>query len=140
LKNIPTWLPVVAAAFCDENDRWLMHKRPPNKAHAGLWEFPGGKVEEAEVPENALFREIREELGVTIVSENCTPLGFAQEPSQESTTPIVILLYKVTAWEGELAALEGGEVGWFSPQEVLKLAKPPLDCALADQLFTKVAN
>ena len=139
MKKIPTWLPVVAAAFCDANGRWLMHKRPPNKAHAGLWEFPGGKVEESEVPENALIREVNEELGVTIVSKDCLPVCFAQEPSQKSAKPIVILLYKVTVWKGEIAALEGGEVGWFSPEEVLKLAKPPLDCALADQLFTKVS-
>lgn len=140
MKKIPTWLPVVAAAFQDENGRWLMHKRPADKSHAGLWEFPGGKVEEGEVPEIALIREVKEELGVTLVSEGCTPLAFAQEPTHSSEMPIVILLYKVTAWRGQPAALEGGKIGWFTQAEVLSLDKPPLDYALSDHLFGKVAR
>ncbi len=140
MKKIPTWQPVVAAALSHKNGDWLMHQRPEGKHYAGLWEFPGGKVEEVEVPEIALVREIWEELGIRVSPQDCQPAGFAQEPKQEGAEQIVILLYTVTAWEGEPIAQEGGQVGWFSEESLRKLNKPPLDCALADQLFAKEAR
>ncbi|MHA7818088.1 MAG: NUDIX domain-containing protein [Erythrobacter sp.] len=119
-------------------DMWLMHRRPFDKHHGGLWEFPGGKVEHAEIPIKALIRELREELGVAVAEKHCEPIGFAEEVEAEvGRAPIVILLYKVSVWAGEPTALEGEGVGWFTAQEIESLAKPPLDSALAARLFEK---
>jgi 8-oxo-dGTP diphosphatase len=137
LEKIPTWLCVVALALSDGEGRWLMHRRPANKAHGGLWEFPGGKVEAGEVPVIALAREIREELGLALDPAELVPAGLAQAPLDEAFPQIVILLY-TARWDGApVAALEGGAIGWFSPREVVALDKPPLDIALARGLFEK---
>ena len=118
---------MVALALVDGEGRWLMHRRPAHKHHGGLWEFPGGKVEPAETPANALVREIREELGITISADTLSPAGFAQDDSEQ---PIVILLYTTSSWGGEPQALEGGEIGWHLPADALRLERPPLDCDL----------
>lgn len=128
-------MPVVAAALTDNDGRWLMHCRPDGKHHAGLWEFPGGKVEVTETPENALVREIQEELGIAISKADLVPAGFAQEVDANGRPQIVILLYTCKCWEGEPHALEGGGIGWFTPLEIAALDKPPLDQRLAAQLF-----
>ncbi len=132
------WIPVVAGALQDEDGRWLMHKRPLEKHHGGLWEFPGGKVERHENPRNALVRELFEELGIAVPQENCVEAAFAQDRSADAEKPIVILLYRIAQWDGEPRALEGEAVGWFTPKEIAGLAKPPLDIALAEQLFKKL--
>ena len=126
---------VVAGALWASQDSCLMHRRPYDKHHGGLWEFPGGKVEDTELPVKALIRELREELGITIHAADCEPAGFAEDQGKDSENPIVILLYNVRNWEGEPKALEGGQVGWFNPLQVKKLDKPPLDIELARQLF-----
>jgi len=137
LEKIPTWLPVVALALADAKGRWLMHRRPAGKAHAGLWEFPGGKVEKGENPAQALVREIEEELAYRLDSETLLPAGFAQEPASAGSAQIVILLY-TSLWNGSpLSAQEGGKVDWFRPEEIAMLDKPPLDVALARGLFEK---
>lgn len=119
-------------------DIWLMHRRPFDKHHGGLWEFPGGKVEDAEIPVKALIRELGEELGISVREQDLEPVGFAEDSEPEKGHPaIVILLYKVSAWQGEPRALEGEGVDWFTPDEVRALDKPPLDSALARQLFEK---
>jgi len=130
-----SWMPVVAGAMQHEDGRWLMHRRPEDKHHGGLWEFPGGKVEDTEIPVESLVRELREELGIAIEATDCQPVGFAEEEAGEAKKPIVILLYKVARWEGEPEALEGGAVDWFTPKEIRELAKPPLDKELAEALF-----
>jgi len=126
---------VVAGALQRADGRWLMHLRPEGKHHAGLWEFPGGKVEDSELPVKALIRELREELGVECFEEGCKPAAFAENRDDDGEYAIVILLYTVSAWLGEPASLEGGGIGWFTPEEVLALARPPLDVALAARLF-----
>lgn len=126
---------VVAGAMRRADERWLMHRRPEGKNHAGLWEFPGGKVEPAEMPADALVRELAEELGIRCQVEDCTPAGFAETRVAEAGRPIVIMLYTVAQWEGEPRALEGGAVDWFTPAEALALHKPPLDVELAQALF-----
>jgi len=128
---------VVAGALNRANDQWLMHRRPLEKHHGGLWEFPGGKVEDAEFPVKALIRELDEELGIAVSAEDCEPVGFAEESGSEAAGRIVILLYKVRAWAGEPRALEGGRIGWFAREDVSKLDTPPLDSLLVSQLFAK---
>lgn len=133
------WILVVAGALARADGRWLMHRRPPGKHHAGLWEFPGGKVEQSEIPLESLQRELVEELGIVCQTEACHPVGFAETGGKtdggEAHRAIVLLLYIVKDWTGEPAALEGGEVGWFTPDEALALPKPPLDVELAARLF-----
>ena len=131
------WIAVVAGALRRADGRWLMHQRPPGKHHAGLWEFPGGKVEPDEIPSQSLVRELREELGICCDPASFTPAGFAETVLPEAGRQIVILLYTVTGWLGEPAALEGGTVGWFTPEQALALPMPPLDVVLAGQLFQK---
>lgn len=132
-----SWMAVVAGALRRSDGLWLMHRRPEGKHHAGLWEFPGGKVEPHEIPVQSLVRELQEELGVGVVAEHCQPAGFAEGSVSQDGKQIVILLYTVGRWDGEPCALEGGEVGWFASAEVLALPKPPLDIALARGLFQK---
>lgn len=129
------WMLVVAGALQRADGRWLMHRRPPGKHHAGLWEFPGGKVEAYEIPAQALVRELGEELGITCDPAQLVPAGFAENRFGQGKRGIVILLYIVGTWDGEPAALEGGVVNWLTPQELLALDKPPLDAVLAAQLF-----
>ena len=129
---------VVAGALQRPDGHILMHKRPLGKQHGGLWEYPGGKVEEAEVPVNTLIRELNEELGVQVSADSCEPVAFAEERNSGSGRPIVILLYKVTEWSGAPTALEGGEVDWFAPRSILELQKPPLDEDLTDLLLRQV--
>ena len=131
------WIAVVAGALRRADGHWLMHQRPAGKHHAGLWEFPGGKVEPDEIPSQSLVRELREELGICCDPASFTPAGFAETAVPEAGRPIVILLYTVTGWHGEPAALEGGAVGWFTPEQALALPMPPLDVMLAGQLFQK---
>jgi 8-oxo-dGTP diphosphatase len=129
------WIAVVAGALHRADGCWLMHRRPPCKHHAGLWEFPGGKVEAHETPHESLLRELAEELGIHCDPAACAPVAFAESGPTDGDPALVILLYTVARWEGEPRALEGGETGWFTPREVLALAKPPLDIRLAAQLF-----
>jgi len=140
LEEIPTMTLVVAGALHDGSGRWLMHRRPDHKHHGGLWEFPGGKVEPDELPENALIRELAEELGIAIVSASLAPVTFAQGAADTGESSIVILLYRITDWTGEPMALEGGTIDWFTSHQILELDRPPLDIALANRLFAEDAG
>lgn len=135
MSDAPIW--VVAGALTGPDATWLMHRRPLDKAHGGLWEFPGGKVEGSEMPQESLCRELHEELGIVIAPSNCAPACFAEEARKEGSRPIVLLLYTITDWIGSPQALEGEAIGWFTAQEIAKLEKPPLDERLAAQLFEK---
>ena len=128
-----TW--VVAGALAGPDGVWLMHQRSLKKAHGGLWEFPGGKIESAEIPVEALIRELHEELGIVVEAAHCSPAGFAEERRIAGKNPIVILLYTIADWVGSPKALEGEAVAWFAPEEIADLPKPPLDEQLAGQLF-----
>jgi 8-oxo-dGTP diphosphatase len=129
------WILVVAGALVDQHRRWVMHQRPAGKMYADLWEFPGGKVEHSEMPAQSLCRELREELGIAVAEDACRPSLFAQDGAIRERPAIVLLLYTINIWRGQPRALEGGEVGWFAPQDALELAMPPLDRQLAEQLF-----
>lgn len=131
----PIW--VVAGALQGRDGRWLMHRRPFDKHHGGLWEFPGGKVEGAEKPIEALVRELEEELAINVMPDACWPVAFAEDRSAAASPAIVILLYKITDWAGEPRAVEGEEIRWFDAAGVMALEKPPLDRELAHNLFEK---
>lgn len=135
LEKNPTAMLVVAGALRRSDGLWLMHRRPEGKQHGGLWEFPGGKVEDAEKPPEALIRELQEELGITIVIDTPEPVANAEETSPSGLIRILMQLYTSRDWFGEPQALEGGQINWFEPAEIRKLPKPPLDVALAEQLF-----
>ena len=130
LAKNPTWIAVVAAAIFHPDGRVLMHRRPPHKHHGGLWEFPGGKVEEGEFPPFALAREIEEELGIVLDPGALEPAGFAQNAGEDAHPAIVILLYSARSWQGEPDAREGGEWSWYTLHEAAMLEKPPLDVSL----------
>jgi len=125
---------VVAGALSGPNDTWLMQRRPAEKPHGGLWEFPGGKVEHDEMPVKALIRELREELGIGISESDCSPAAFAETRDPTADRPIVILLYILRAWRGVPRSLEGGRINWFTHSSIARLDKPPLDRELAAKL------
>ena len=135
----PTVMQVVAAAIGDGEGRWLMQKRPPGKRHGGLWEFPGGKVESGETLLDALFREVNEELTITLVGCDDRAAGTAQVEAGEGEPAIVITLYKVREWHGSPRPEPGAEIGWFSAEGMAGLALPPLDRLLVAQLFADPA-
>ncbi len=134
MERIPTWLPVVALALRDGNQRWLMQQRPENKDHAGLWEFPGGKIESDETPRKALVREIAEELGIGIKQSELVPLAFADDSHNVAKNPIVIMLYTAQIGHRTPISVEGGTLGWFDIEQMRVLPMPPLDIQLCNAL------
>ena len=126
----PTWLAVVAAAIRDDAGRLLLQRALPGKPHAGLWEFPGGKVEAEEDPRFALAREVAEELGLMLDALSMAPAGFADEPGRDGRPTIVFILYACRAWKGEPRSCEGQAWGWFTPVEAAGLPMPRIDRAL----------
>jgi 8-oxo-dGTP diphosphatase len=132
MEENPTLLLVVAAALTNQDGEILLQKRPAGKAMAGLWEFPGGKVEHGESPEAALVRELEEELGVTVAPSDCMPLTFASEPLGGRN--LLLLLYRVTNWQGDPAPLHSPELRWATPAAMAQLAMPPADLPLVEFL------
>jgi 8-oxo-dGTP diphosphatase len=121
---------VVAAVIRDNAGRVLMARRPAGSHLGGLWEFPGGGVEEGEAPVEALVRELDEELGVAArIGE---PLTFAWHRDEQRD--VVLLFYSAEIEAGTPRGVLGQEVGWFSPAELAGLDVPPADRRLVDQL------
>lgn len=115
-----------------------MHRRAPHRQHGGLWEFPGGKVEQGETPAFALVRELREELGIDIDPRDLSPVAFAESCGSPGERPIVILLYTVRAWSGSPQACEdGAALKWFMPPDLCRLERPRLDVELCRILFSE---
>ena len=129
-------MPVVAAAMSDSAGRWLLQKRQPGKRHAGLWEFPGGKVERGETPLAALIRELNEELTITLSADGHVAIGQASDEAGEGEPAIVITLYRIGSWQGTPQPEPGAELGWFTQEEIAALPLPRLDSLLAEQLFS----
>ena len=124
---------VSAIALVDADGRVLLAQRPEGKSLAGMWEFPGGKVEPGETPELCIRREIKEELGVTLC-ENCfTPLTFVSHQYQEFH--LLMLLYVARRWEGIPQSLEGQALVWKRPMEMRALPMPPADIPLVAALI-----
>jgi len=132
MEKNPTMLFVVAAALTNQDGEILVQKRPEGKPMAGLWEFPGGKVDEGESPESALCRELREELGVEVSAENLVPISFASERLGDRN--LLLLLYRCTQWVGEPMALDSPELRWLLPAEMHSLSMPPADVPLVRAL------
>jgi 8-oxo-dGTP diphosphatase len=135
LEKKPTFVPVVAAAIRDGAGRLLLQQGLPHKRHAGLWEFPGGKVETGETPRFALCREVAEELGIDLVEAALEPMGFAEEAGTDSRPALVLFLYTSLQWHGEPEAREGQGWDWFSPEEATSLPMPAMDRALLAALL-----
>ncbi|MGN6489352.1 MAG: 8-oxo-dGTP diphosphatase MutT [Devosia sp.] len=127
---------VVAVALVDADRRVLIAQRPEGKPLAGLWEFPGGKLEAGETPEQALIRELEEELGIATKSACLAPLSFASH-SYESFH-LLMPLYVCRKWQGTPVAREHAALKWVRPQALRDYPMPPADepliAALCDLL------
>lgn len=124
---------VVACALIDADNRVLVTQRPEGKALAGLWEFPGGKLEAGERPEPALIRELSEELGITVKAECLAPLSFASYAYPE--LHLLMPLYICRRWEGQVVSAEGQALKWIRPGKLRELAMPPADEPLIPPLI-----
>ena len=119
---------VVAAALIDGEGRVLVQRRPAGKMMAGLWEFPGGKIEPGETPESALIRELDEELGIAVDTARLAPAVFASEPL--AGRHMLLMLYICRSWEGSPRALDAEELLWCAPESLRSLDMPPADLPL----------
>lgn len=116
---------VAACALVDADGRVLLAKRPEGRALAGLWEFPGGKVEAGESPEEALIRELEEELGIEVSVKCLAPFTFASH--RYETFHLLMPLYVCRKWKGDVRAKEGQELAWVRPNRMGAYEMPPAD-------------
>jgi 8-oxo-dGTP diphosphatase len=123
---------VVAVALVDADGRILLAQRPEGKALAGLWEFPGGKLEAGERPEDALIRELQEELGITVKHACLAPLTFASHAYDDFH--LMMPLYICRRWEGEISGREGQALAWVRPGQLRDYPMPPADEPLIPHL------
>ena len=125
---------VAACALIDADSRVLIAQRPQGKSMAGLWEFPGGKVESGELPEETLIRELKEELGIEVKQECLAPLTFASYRYPDFH--LLMPLYICRRWEGIVAALEAQTLKWVRPNKLRDYPMPPADEPLIPHLTT----
>lgn len=116
---------VVACALVDEDNRVLIAKRPEGRHMGGLWEFPGGKVEPGETPEEAIIRELAEELGIDVTQSCLAPLTFASHDYDRFH--LLMPLYICRQWDGEVEGKEGQELAWVRPNRLSGYEMPPAD-------------
>lgn len=119
---------VAAAALVDQDHRVLLAQRPPGRSLAGLWEFPGGKVEDGETPEAALVRELKEELHIDVCLTCLAPYTFASH--RYETFHLLMPLYICRTWEGDIQPREGQTVAWVRPQRLSDYSMPAADAPL----------
>jgi len=125
---------VVACALIDSDGRILLAQRPPGSKMAGLWEFPGGKVETGERPEQALIRELDEELGIKVADACLAPLTFASHAYDDFH--LLMPLYVCRRWEGIAMPREGQNLAWVRPNRLREYEMPPADAPLIPHLMT----
>jgi 8-oxo-dGTP diphosphatase len=123
---------VVACALVDADKRVLLAQRPEGKAMAGLWEFPGGKVEPGERPETTLIRELKEEIGITVTEPCLAPLTFASHAYE--SFHLLMPLYICRRWEGLVVAREGQALAWVRANKLRDYKMPPADIPLIPHL------
>ena len=126
-RGLPTVL-VSAVALIDRDGRVLLAQRPAGKRMAGLWEFPGGKIETGETPEAALIRELGEELGIDTAESCLAPLTFASHSYDDFH--LLMLVYVCRKWSGTPRPLEGGELAWVRASRLRDYDMPPADIPL----------
>ncbi|MFA6264503.1 MAG: 8-oxo-dGTP diphosphatase MutT [Pseudolabrys sp.] len=124
---------VAACALVDADGRVLLAQRPEGKTLAGLWEFPGGKIEAGERPEQSLIRELKEELGISVKDDCLAPLTFASHAYPDFH--LLMPLYVCRRWEGTVAALEGQKLAWVRPNKLRDYEMPPADIPLIAHLM-----
>jgi 8-oxo-dGTP diphosphatase len=124
---------VVACALVDIDKRVLIAQRPPGKALAGYWEFPGGKVDPGERPEQALIRELHEEIGITVKETCLAPLTFASHAYDDFH--LLMPLYICRRWEGDVIAREGQTLAWVRANRLREYDMPPADIPLIPHLI-----
>lgn len=123
---------VVACALVDPDGRVLLAQRPEGRSMAGLWEFPGGKVDTGEVPEAALIRELKEELGIDVSLSCIAPLTFASHAYPDFH--LLMPLYVCRRWLGDVAAQEGQTLAWAPTHRLNDYPMPPADVPLVPML------
>jgi 8-oxo-dGTP diphosphatase len=123
---------VAACALIDADGRVLIARRPPGKSMAGLWEFPGGKVEQGELPEATVIRELSEELGIDVTAACLAPLTFASHSYDDFH--LVMPLYVCRRWQGRVSPREGQELAWVRPVRLGDYPMPPADEPLVAHL------
>ena len=123
---------VAAVALVDPDGRVLLAQRPPGKHLAGMWEFPGGKVQPGESPETALIRELAEELGIETDARCLAPFTFASHPYEDFH--LLMPLYVCRVWQGIAQPLEGQKLAWVRPAQLTDYEMPPADIPLIAML------
>jgi len=123
---------VTAAALIDKDNRVLIAQRPEGKSMAGLWEFPGGKVEAGERPEEALIRELREELSIDVTEACLAPFVFASHGYDDFH--LLMPLYVCRKWNGQPQPKEGQVLKWVAARELKNYPMPPADLPLIAHL------
>ena len=123
---------VAACALIDVDGRVLLAQRPQGRTMAGLWEFPGGKVEAGEKPEDSLIRELKEELGIDVKEACLAPLTFASHTYEDFH--LMMPLYVCRRWDGTPVALEGQQLAWVRPGKLRDYPMPPADLPLIPHL------
>jgi len=129
---------VAACALVDADGRVLIARRPADKDMAGLWEFPGGKVDPGERPEQTLIRELKEELGIQVQEACLAPLTFASH--QYEAFQLLMPLWICRKWDGEPKALERQELAWVRPNRLRDYPMPPADEPLIPHLIDLIGS
>ena len=124
---------VAAVALVRSDGRLLLAQRPKGKAMAGLWEFPGGKVEAGESPQVALARELKEELGVAVAEADMQAFSLASHAYE--TFHLLMPVFLVRRWQGEIKALEGQQLAWVSAAEIRSYPAPEADLPLFERFI-----
>ena len=125
-------MPVVCAVLVDPDGRILVTDRPAGKDMAGLWEFPGGKIEPSESPEAALVRELREELGIETATSCLAPCGFASHTG--ASHHLLLMAFAIRKWRGNPVPREGQRMQWVPVNGLFRLSMPPADAPLLGQI------